>query len=134
MHEKSSIAARAIKGDPMRFARLSLKRAAIFWTALGGNRISRMVIAEITAASLFGVVGVIVLLRRRAFGAGLLLLPFLLFPLPYYITHPDFRFRLLLQPIALMLMGWAIVQAYEFPESRRARPGKVISERARRGG
>ena len=108
MREKYSIAVKAIEGDPMRFVRLSLKRVGIFWTALGGRRISRMVIGEITAASLIAIVGLGIMWRRKVFGVGLLLVPFLLFPLPYYFTHPDFRFRLLLEPVALMLMGWIV--------------------------
>ena len=125
MQEKSSIAMEAIKDDPLRFAELSLKRMTIFWTALGGHRISRMVIAEITGTSLVAVWGLVILWRLREFGAGLLLIPFLVFPLPYYLTHPDFRFRLLLEPVALLVMGWVMVRALsaEKVEEIPVRPG-----------
>ena len=112
MREKSSIAVKAIKGDPKRFVRLSLKRVGIFWTALGGRQISRMVIGEISGASLFAIAGLMMMRRRRVFGAGLVAIPFLVFPLPYYMTHPDFRFRLLLEPLALMVMGWVTVRTF----------------------
>ena len=105
IHEKSSIAMEAIKADPIRFLRLSLKRTGIFWTALGGHGISWIVIGEITLSSLFGITGLIVLLRQRTESGGLMLLPFFFFPLPYYLTHPDFRFRLLLEPLALLADG-----------------------------
>lgn len=112
MREKSAIAVAAIKRDPIRFARLTLKRAGAFWTALGGSGISSAVIGEITLASLLGAAGLVAMLARRREGGGLLLIPFLLFPLPYYITHPDFRFRLLLEPIALMLSGWVLQECW----------------------
>lgn len=122
MHEKSAIAVAAIKADPMRFVRLSLKRAAIFWTALGGHQFSWVVVGEITLTSLLGIAGLIAALRRRIPGAQLLLIPFLLFPLPYYLTHPDFRFRLLLEPVALLLTAWLLEQGWASVELRRAEP------------
>ena len=39
----------------------------------------------------------------------LFLLPILLFPLPYYMTHPDFRFRLLLDPLLTILSAYAVI-------------------------
>ncbi len=112
MREKSAIAAAAIEADPRRFARLSFVRAGAFWTALGGHNISWIVICEITVASVVGVAALVLLIARRKPGAALLLIPFALFPLPYYVTHPDFRFRLLLQPVALILVAWLF---REFP-------------------
>ena len=108
MHEKSAIAVTAIKGDPFRFTRLTAKRFAVFWTALGGHGLSWVVIGEITATSILSASSLALLRRRRDPFAALLLIPFLLFPLPYYVTHPDFRFRLLLEPLALLLGAWLI--------------------------
>ena len=108
MHEKSALAFAAIGADPVRFVRLSLKRCAIFWTALGGHGISLVVITEITLSSMGAIGGLFVLFRRPRHGGGLLVIPFLIFPLPYYLTHPDFRFRLLLEPIALLLTAWLL--------------------------
>ena len=130
MREKSSIAVSAIENHPMRFVRLSLKRVAIFWTALGGNHISRMVIAEITGTSLFAFAGLGILWRRSAFGTGLLLVPFLVFPLPYYMTHPDFRFRLLLEPLALMVAGWVIMRISEAVENSYRRKLRTSAPKA----
>ena len=113
MHEKSSIAVAAIKTDPLRFMRLSTKRAAIFWTALGGHGISWVVIGEITLTSMLGISGVLVLLAQRKTGGSLLMIPLLLFPLPYYVTHPDFRFRLVLEPITLLLTAYLIQKIWQ---------------------
>jgi hypothetical protein len=42
--------------------------------------------------------------------AALFLLPLLLFPLPYYITHAEFRYRLVVDPLLTILaasaFGW----------------------------
>ncbi len=108
MREKSAIAVAAIRHDPIRFARLTLKRTGAFWTALGGHGISFVVIGEVTIVSLLGIGGLIAMLAQRREGGGLLTICFLFFPLPYYITHPDFRFRLLLEPAALLLSSWAL--------------------------
>jgi 4-amino-4-deoxy-L-arabinose transferase-like glycosyltransferase len=110
MHEKSAIAVAVIKADPLRFMRLSLKRFAFFWTALGGHGISRVVIAEIMITSLLSIAG---LLMQRKTSGLLLLIPLLIFPLPYYVTHPDFRFRLLLEPITLILTAWLLQEGFK---------------------
>jgi hypothetical protein len=53
--------------------------------------------------------------------AVLLALPFLIFPLPYYLTHADFRFRLLLDPIAIMLGTYAIQHLHRHIYARHTR-------------
>jgi hypothetical protein len=37
-------------------------------------------------------------------------LPLLLFPLPYYITHAEFRYRLVIDPILTILAAYAVTQ------------------------
>jgi len=117
MREKAAIAKAAIEADPGRFARVTAKRAAIFWTGIGGGPVSWIVTGEIAGASLFGFIGVVAVLRRRE-DAALLAIPFLVFPLPYYVTHPDLRFRLLLEPVALVLAAWLLARGYGRVEAR----------------
>jgi hypothetical protein len=38
----------------------------------------------------------------------LFLLPMTLFPLPYYITHAEFRYRLVIDPLLVILAGYAV--------------------------
>jgi len=38
----------------------------------------------------------------------LFLLPLLLFPLPYYITHAEFRYRLVVDPLLTVLAAYAV--------------------------
>ena len=46
--------------------------------------------------------------RRRPNVAALFWLPLLLFPLPYYITHAEFRYRLIIDPLLTILGAYAI--------------------------
>jgi hypothetical protein len=58
--------------------------------------------------SLLGLLGLALLCRQSRTTALLFLLPIVVFPLPYYITHPDFRFRLLLDPLLTILSAYAV--------------------------
>ncbi len=108
MREKSAQAMSAIEADPARFAQLSLGRFARFWTGVTVRKNSAVVIASLSLTTVLAIVGLLLLLRTQPAFAVLLALPFLIFPLPYYLTHADFRFRLLLDPIAIMLGSYAL--------------------------
>ena len=99
MHEKSGIALAAISAQPGRFLYLTGKRVLCFW--LGINRQTypnQIAVASLT--SLLGLAGLGLYLGRRALRPILpLLIPLVLFPGPYYITHPDFRFWCMLSPL-----------------------------------
>jgi hypothetical protein len=60
--------------------------------------------------SLLGLAGLAVLCKQRRAVAVLFLLPLLIFPLPYYITHAEFRFRLVLDPLLTILSAYAITE------------------------
>jgi hypothetical protein len=45
------------------------------------------------------------------FGVALLFtLPLLIFPLPYYITHAEFRYRLVIDPLLTILAAYAVTR------------------------
>ena len=46
--------------------------------------------------------------RSRVSLAALFLLPLMLFPLPYYITHAEFRYRLVVDPLLTILAAYAV--------------------------
>lgn len=112
MRDKSAQAKASIRANPTRFVQLTAKRFACFWTGVDSPR-NPLVIAHIALSSLLAFVGLIFLARKRPSLALLLLLPLLIFPLPYYVTHPDFRFREVLDPIALILGAYAFAQCDE---------------------
>jgi hypothetical protein len=60
--------------------------------------------------SLLGLAGLAALFKRRRAVAVLFLLPLLLFPLPYYITHAEFRFRVVLDPLLTILSAYAVTR------------------------
>jgi 4-amino-4-deoxy-L-arabinose transferase-like glycosyltransferase len=114
MGEKSTLAKAYIRAQPGRFIRLSAERVARFWTGAGSAANSGVIELHAVATSLLGVLGLAALCKERCVKdrarAMLFLLPILVFPLPYYITHPDFRFRLLLDPLLTILGAYALTR------------------------
>jgi hypothetical protein len=54
----------------------------------------------------------------------LFLLPLLVFPLPYYITHPNFRFRLLLDPLLTILSAYAVYRLNSLRKNFNSQTGR----------
>jgi 4-amino-4-deoxy-L-arabinose transferase-like glycosyltransferase len=107
MRDRSAVAMQAIEADPARFVVLTMKRVARFWMGRGGRKSLGLITAWVTATTLLGFAGLVLLLRRRRELGILFAMPVLLFPLPYYITHADFRFRFVLEPLMLLLSAYA---------------------------
>jgi len=88
-----------IRAHPAIFIRLSLRRCFRFWAgtgSLGGPPIYEF---HALLTTLLGFAGLVFLFRNRMRAFALLMaLPMLLFPLPYYITHAEFRYRVILDP------------------------------------
>ena len=49
-------------------------------------------------------------------------LPMLIFPLPYYITHAEFRYRLNLDPLMTILAAYALGVLFDREKGRQCRP------------
>jgi hypothetical protein len=115
MDKKSTLAKTYIHAHPGTFIRLSAERVVRFWTGGGSEVNSGAVEAHTVVTSLLGLVGMMVMFKRHSTEdratAILFLLPIVVFPLPYYITHPDFRFRLLLDPLLTILGAYAVTRA-----------------------
>jgi hypothetical protein len=110
MHEKSELAIAAIKADKPRFVRLSLERFTRFWINSADSNSSSLLATNIAFTSLMSAVGLGLLFWRRNSVAFLLAIPFVVLPAPYYLTHADFRFRLLLDPLAILLTAYVVTQ------------------------
>ena len=123
MDNKSTEAKAYIHAQPGTFVRLSTERVVRFWTGAGSADNSGAVEAHTVVTSLLGLVGLAAMFKQRSAKvrarAMLFLLPIIVFPLPYYITHPDFRFRLLLDPLLTILSAYAVTQASSYWKSRR---------------
>jgi hypothetical protein len=107
MRNKSRLAETYVRAHPGDFLRLSATRVVRFWSGTGSEANSGIVELHAVLTSLLGLLGGTALWRRSRTTALLFLLPLLIFPLPYYITHPDFRFRLLLDPLLTILSAYA---------------------------
>jgi asparagine N-glycosylation enzyme membrane subunit Stt3 len=121
MQDKSILATTYIRAHPRAFIKLSAKRVKFFWMGTGTNVNSGVVELHIVSTSLLGMLGLVALFRQRRSMAMLFLLPLLIFPLPYYITHPDFRFRLVLDPLLTILAAYWVTSLHAHLENRRIR-------------
>ena len=92
MQQKGELGKAAIAANKPRFLRLTVRRFIAFWTGSGPDSVFLMVLYA-AVSSILGFAGLITLFKRSVPIALLFYGPILLFPLPYYITHPDFRFR-----------------------------------------
>jgi hypothetical protein len=108
MRNKSTLARAYVRAHPGYFLRLSATRVARFWAGAGSEVNSGIVELHAVLTSLLGLLGLAALCRQSRTTALLFLLPLLVFPLPYYITHPDFRFRLLVDPLLTILSAYAV--------------------------
>ena len=108
MREKSALANAAIRAQPGRFVRLTANRAAQFWLGAGLRNSSALIVLHLATTTTLGLAGFVLLWNRRRDLALLFAGPLLFFPLPYYITHADSRFRMVLDPLATLLCAYAV--------------------------
>jgi hypothetical protein len=110
-----------IRAQPSIFVRLSLRRAYRFWAGTGNFDGPLVYEMHALSTTLLGGLGLFFLVRRgKGDLAGLFALPLLLYPLPYYITHAEFRYRLNIDPVLTILAGYAISQLWATWVRRRA--------------
>jgi hypothetical protein len=109
MHDKSALARTYIHTHPYQFVRLSIVRVFRFWTGTGTKDGSVAFPLHAGLTTVLGAFGLWRLIKARRYNLVVLFgLPLVLFPLPYYITHAEFRYRLLLDPILTILSAFAI--------------------------
>ncbi len=110
---KSAMAKAYITSHPGTFVRMSLVRTFRFWSGTGTQDGSALFAAHALLTTVFGFAGLWLLFRsgRRA-ETVLFALPLLLFPLPYMITHAEFRYRIVIDPLLAVLAAYALVECY----------------------
>ena len=108
---KSELAREFIAAHPGTFMRMTAVRAKRFWTGTGSRNGSGIFAVHATFTTVFGVAGLYLLARSRRYALTILFaLPLIVFPLPYLITHAEFRYRLILDPMLTVFSGYAIAQ------------------------
>jgi 4-amino-4-deoxy-L-arabinose transferase-like glycosyltransferase len=118
MRDKSALAKAYIGAHPGLFMRLSTIRFSRFWTGTGTKDGSAIFVLHAMLTTSLGFVGLWRLFRaHRVRLAILFLLPLIFFPLPYYITHAEFRYRLVIDPLLTILAAYAITASRHSPET-----------------
>ena len=121
--DKTTQALQYIRAHPAIFIRLTLRRIFRFWAGTGSVDGPPIYEFHALLTTLLGFAGLLLLYRNRmrAF-AVLMALPLLLFPLPYYITHAEFRYRVNLDPLLTLLAAYAVTQLVAQLAARWPRP------------
>ncbi len=113
MHDKSAQATAYMRAYPFAFLRMSMVRTMRFWSGTGSRGGSLFFALHALLTTSLGLLGMVRLFRDRRTRLGVLfLLPLLLFPLPYYITHAEFRYRLVVDPLLTILSAYAITSGF----------------------
>ena len=101
---KGQLARVFIQAHPRHFLLMSGQRLARFWTGSGTRPGSALFSFHATLSLFLGSCGLCLLWRDERKELCLsLLIPLVLFPLPYYVTHAEFRCRLVLDPLLTTL-------------------------------
>ena len=110
-HDKSQQAWEYVRAQPRIFVDMTARRIFRFWTGTGGPGLSPIWAIHATLTTVLGIAGFVLIYRRRGRNIAILMaIPILLFPLPYYITHAEFRYRLNIDPLMTILAAYAITQ------------------------
>jgi 4-amino-4-deoxy-L-arabinose transferase-like glycosyltransferase len=124
MRDKSALAKAYIRNHPGEFLRLSAVRFIRFWTGTGNKDGSLFFVLHAVLTTSLGFIGIWRLVREgRLSVAFLFLLPLMVFPLPYYITHAEFRYRLVVDPLLTILGAYALT-GFWFTYDRRVVPSQ----------
>jgi hypothetical protein len=106
-----------VRDYPLEFVTLTLKRIPMFWD---GSSIKHSYPAapywlpwSFPVFSLLFIPGLALACIRRVHGWPLYLWSILLYPFPYYIVHSQARFRQVLEPVMLLLIGYASVELFD---------------------
>jgi 4-amino-4-deoxy-L-arabinose transferase-like glycosyltransferase len=119
MRDKLKLAKAYIGSHPSVFLRLSAARFFRFWTGTGNKDGSVIYALHAVFTTTLGFMGIWRLVREgRLQLAVLFLLPLMVFPLPYYITHAEFRYRLVVDPLLTILAAYALTSFWDCAEKR----------------
>jgi len=114
MAEKQREAWEVISRRPSRFVGLTLRRVLYTWTGfwnfplrwkLDGTGLPNLL--TYSFVSLLALAGVSRAVRDRRDGVIPLVIPLVLFPVAYYLTHSDSRYRHPIDPIVVVFMAYA---------------------------
>jgi hypothetical protein len=107
MHDKAALATADIRAHPAAFLRMSGLRFLRFWMGTGSEGGSVVFALHALLTTSMGLLGLVRLFNSRRIRLGaLFFLPLIFFPLPYYLTHAEFRYRLVVDPLLTILAAY----------------------------
>ena len=110
-NQKSALAREYMESHPFRFLRMTSIRFLRFWTGTGTKGGSSFFALHASFTSALGLSGLWLLWKRHSYALAILFaMPLLLFPLPYYCTHAEFRYRLVLDPLLTLLASYFLTE------------------------
>jgi hypothetical protein len=134
VQSKSQLASDYIRSHPGAFLRMTARRFYRFWAGTGNVTSSSTYEIHAVLTTILGFIGLGLIYRRRSRAFAILMaLPLILFPLPYYVTHAEFRYRLNIDPILTVLAAYAVTEmatAWSQRKSKAPTPGLVGSNHA----
>jgi hypothetical protein len=117
--EKTHAAMAYIQSRPAVFAGLTAQRTARFWLGTGSQNESRWLALHGILTTVFGLLGLALFAKRFGTKAAIpFAIPLILFPLPYYITHAEFRYRLVIDPIMTAFSAYSALMLIEMAVER----------------
>jgi len=125
--QKSAAARQYIVSHPLAFLSLSLRRLVRFWTGSGTNGGSPIFILHACITSLLGMIGIGLAARRQPSMVLLSSLALLFFPLPYYMTHAEFRYRLIVDPLLTVFAAYAVTRWTERMAEARGKRSEAVA-------
>jgi hypothetical protein len=106
---KTVLATEYIAAHPATFAALTARRVMRFWLGSGTQNGSALFIAHAALTTVLGLWGLWLLFHKgRRSLAMLLATPLIFFPLPYYTTHAEFRYRIVIDALLTLLAAYAV--------------------------
>lgn len=111
IRHKNDLAWSFIHSHPGWFAQMTARRAVRFWIGTGNAESTPVFPIHAILTTGFGLTGLILAWRRgKQEFAALAVLPILLFPVSYYISHAEFRYRLNIDPLMTVLAAYAVTE------------------------
>jgi hypothetical protein len=101
MRLKGKLVRAYISTHKAEFARLTMKRIVRFWDGSSESPAPMTVML-----ALLGFVGLTLALHQRR-RIALLVLPIAIYPLPFYITHPNARYQFVIDPLLVIFAAHA---------------------------
>ncbi len=129
---KQQLARTYIQAHPGVTLHLTMRRLFRFWTGTGNAVGSPIFALHAIITTLVGFAGLGLLFRAKHNDRWLFLVPLMVLPLPYYITHAEFRYRLVLDPL-LTVLGSVSLHSYQHfrRNSRTSSRAKITANRSK---